>query len=118
MELGCYGSPLAKTPHIDQMASMGTLFERAYCQQAVCEPSRVSLLCGQRPDTTKVWSLFTRFAISNQKLLPFRSFLRIIVLILTGWEKFFTLVKAIKLTISRGPRLNIGVPYSLEKNWP
>ena len=60
-ELACYGSPLAKSPHIDRMASMGTLFERAYCQQAVCGPSRVSLLCGQRPDTTKVWRLSTRF---------------------------------------------------------
>ncbi|MEO0447214.1 MAG: hypothetical protein AAF191_14165, partial [Verrucomicrobiota bacterium] len=31
-ELGCYGSTLAKTPHIDRLASEGRLFERAYCQ--------------------------------------------------------------------------------------
>lgn len=60
-ELGCYGSKIVKTPNIDRMASQGTLFERAYCQQAVCSPSRVSLLTGQRPDTTKVWDLKTKF---------------------------------------------------------
>jgi arylsulfatase A-like enzyme len=60
-EMGCYGSSIVKTPRIDRLAEMGTLFERAYCQQAVCSPSRVSLLCGQRPDTTKVWDLHTKF---------------------------------------------------------
>lgn len=60
-ELGCYDSKLVKSPNIDKLASMGTLFERAYCQQAVCSPSRVSLLCGQRPDTTKCWDLKTKF---------------------------------------------------------
>jgi len=60
-ELGCYGSKIVKTPQIDRLAEMGTLFERAYCQQAVCSPSRVSLLCGQRPDTTKIWDLKTKF---------------------------------------------------------
>jgi len=60
-ELGCYGSQVAKSPNIDRLASMGTLFSRAYTQQSVCGPSRVSLLCGQRPGTTGVTSLFTKF---------------------------------------------------------
>lgn len=58
-ELGCYGHPLVKSPNIDSLARDGVLFERTYCQQAVCGPTRASLLTGRRPDTTKVWDLKT-----------------------------------------------------------
>lgn len=60
-DLGCYGSTEARTPALDALARRGVLFERAYCQQAVCNPSRASVLTGRRPDTLKVWDLRTHF---------------------------------------------------------
>lgn len=62
-ELGCYGVPLVKSPHIDALARTGTVFNRAYCQQAVCNPSRTSLLTGRRPDTTNIYDLQTHFRL-------------------------------------------------------
>ena len=55
-ELGCYGKSYIKSPHIDQLAQRGMVFNRAYCQAAICRASRVSLLTGLRPDSTEVWS--------------------------------------------------------------
>jgi iduronate 2-sulfatase len=60
-QLGCYGVTDIRTPNIDKLASDGLLFNRAYCQQAVCSPSRTSLLTGRRPDTTKVYDLVKHF---------------------------------------------------------
>ncbi|HCN30145.1 MAG TPA: hypothetical protein DIT64_15680 [Verrucomicrobiales bacterium] len=54
-EIGCYGAEHMKTPHLDQLAASGMLFERAYCQVAVCNPSRNSVLSGTRPDTTGIF---------------------------------------------------------------
>ncbi len=58
-ELGCYGVKEIQSPQIDRLAASGVLFQRAYCQQAVCNPSRASLITGLRPDQTKIWDLVT-----------------------------------------------------------
>jgi arylsulfatase A-like enzyme len=59
-DVGFHGSDI-RTPNIDALASSGLTFTRAYCQQAVCSPSRTSLLTGLRPDTTRVYDLDTHF---------------------------------------------------------
>ncbi len=59
--IGCYGDRLAKTPNIDRLAARGTVFERAYCMQAVCAPSRNALLTGLRPETLRIYDLGTNF---------------------------------------------------------
>lgn len=49
--LGCYGSDWAKTPHIDQLAAEGALFETCVCQAPVCMPSRSSQIFARYPQT-------------------------------------------------------------------
>ena len=61
--LGCYGDSLAKTPNIDRLAGTGRQFLAAYCQQAVCGPSRTSLLTGRLPDNNRVWHNRQRFRL-------------------------------------------------------
>lgn len=60
-ELGCYGNRRILTPNLDRLARRSLLFQRAYCQAAVCGASRASLLTGLRPDATKVWGNKTAF---------------------------------------------------------
>jgi iduronate 2-sulfatase len=60
-DLGCYGHPQVKTPHLDRLAKRGLVFNKAYCQQAVCNPSRASIMTGKRLDTLRIWDLPTHF---------------------------------------------------------
>ena len=56
-QLGAYGQSIMISPNIDDLAARSLVFERAYCQVAVCSPSRTSLLTGRRPDTNHVWKI-------------------------------------------------------------
>jgi arylsulfatase A-like enzyme len=60
-ELGCYGQKHIISPNMNALAQEGTLFEYAYCQEAVCAPSRNSLMTGLRPDAIKCYDLATHF---------------------------------------------------------
>ncbi|HTN73753.1 MAG TPA: sulfatase-like hydrolase/transferase [Pirellulaceae bacterium] len=70
--LGCYGDKTVKSPNLDRLAARGLLFERAYCNQAVCAPSRNSLLTGVRPSTLGIYDLGTNFrwAVPDAITLP------------------------------------------------
>jgi iduronate 2-sulfatase len=64
-ELGCYGSPMVKSPSIDRLAGEGMLFTRAYCQQAICMASRASLFTGLMPTKNRIYS-----NLSVNQLMP------------------------------------------------
>ncbi len=56
-------------PNLHRLAQRGLLFERAYCQQAVCNPSRSSMLTGKRPDSIQVWCNSVHFRDSNPDIM-------------------------------------------------
>jgi len=70
--LGCYGDPLAKTPHIDRLAARGVRFDHAYCSYPLCGPSRNSFLTGLYPNSTGILSnaQIFRQSIPQQPSMP------------------------------------------------
>jgi hypothetical protein len=67
--IGAYGNTLAKTPHMDKLASQSTVFTKAYAQYPVCGPSRMSLLTGLRPESNGVMNLKTKIREVNPEVL-------------------------------------------------
>ncbi|MDB4370283.1 sulfatase, partial [Akkermansiaceae bacterium] len=68
-ELGCYGSEAVLSPNLNQLASKGLRFDRAYCQEAICSPSRASLLSGLRPDQTGITHNYVQFRDLNPDVI-------------------------------------------------
>ena len=64
--LGCYGDATAKTPNIDRLAARGMRFDLAYCNQAVCAPSRFTLMLGSHSTSTGLYGLVSHL----RKLVP------------------------------------------------
>lgn len=70
--LGCYGDPAARTPCLDRFAAGSLRFDLAYCNQAVCAPSRFSLMLGSHSTSTGLYSLGSRLrdAVPDAVTLP------------------------------------------------
>lgn len=68
-ELGCYGSDFVKSPNIDKLASEGVKFNKAYAQQAICAPSRMSILTGLRPESFGIFDIFTRLEKTHPDIM-------------------------------------------------
>merc|ERR1712223_2230777 len=51
---GIFSQPKMHTPNLDALAARSMVFEKAYVQQSLCNPSRTSSLTGRRPDTTRI----------------------------------------------------------------
>ena len=67
--LSNYGDRIVHSPNFDRLAAMGVTFTNAHCQQAVCGPSRASLMTGLRPDQTRVWDLHTKIRDERPEVL-------------------------------------------------
>ena len=70
--MGCYGDKIAVTPHMDRLASQGMRFDLAYCNQAVCAPSRFTLMLGAHSTSTGLYGLGSqlREILPNAITLP------------------------------------------------
>ncbi len=87
--LGCYGDAHAISPNIDGLAESGMRFNRAYCQVAVCNPSRASLMTGLRPDTLGVWTLPIHFREAKPDAVTLPQWLRRFGYTAVGHGKIF-----------------------------
>ncbi len=115
-ELGCYGHPMIKSPNIDSLAKSGVLFERTYCQQAVCGPTRASLLTGRRPDTTKIYDLKTHIRSTMPDVVTLQQHFKNNGYFSEGIGKLFHVGLEDEASYSVPHRPGNGANYVLEEN--
>ncbi len=115
-ELGCYGHPMVKSPNIDALANTGILFERTYCQQAVCAPTRASLLTGKRPDTTKIYDLKTHIRTTLPDVITLQQHFKNNGYLSVGLGKLFHSGYEDEASYSIPHRYAKAEPYALEEN--
>lgn len=60
-EAAIFGQKDMITPNIDRLGRQGVVFNHAYCQQAICGPTRNSFLSGRRPQRTLSWNFIDHF---------------------------------------------------------
>lgn len=84
-----FGSKQMVTPNFDRLAAMGVSFHNAHVQQAVCGPSRASIMTGMYPDRTQVWDLHTDFRKSAPDLISMPEYLATQGYVTTGIGKIY-----------------------------
>ena len=67
--LSNYGDTTVVSPNFERLAERGMTFLNAHCQQAVCGPSRASIMTGLRPDQTRIWDLKTKIRDENPDVI-------------------------------------------------
>ncbi|VGO15135.1 Choline-sulfatase [Pontiella desulfatans] len=87
--LGCFGDEIIQTPNIDRLAERGTVFLNTACQQALCGPSRASIMTGLYPDQTGVWDLETKMRDVDPDVLTLPQYFRQQGYATTGLGKTF-----------------------------
>lgn len=55
-----YNNPELKTPNLDRLAKQGMIFDRAYCPNPTCTPTRASIITGTYPSQNGAWALGTK----------------------------------------------------------
>jgi hypothetical protein len=76
-EIAGFGESFMKTPNIDRLAKQGAAFSRAYCQQAICGPTRNSFLSGRRPQRTKSWNFIDSFREVGPSWVSFPEYFKV-----------------------------------------
>lgn len=69
-DLACYGSKVAQTPHLDQLAKEGTRFTQFYVSHAVCSPTRASALTGHFPSQHRIFGHLNNLEANAARGMP------------------------------------------------
>lgn len=69
-DLACYGSEVAQTPRIDQLAQQGTRFTQFYVSNCVCSPTRASAITGQFPSRHRIYGYLSFFEQNEKRQMP------------------------------------------------
>lgn len=69
-DLACYGSPIAQTPVLDQLAREGTRFTRFYVSHCVCSPTRCSAITGHFPARHGIYGHIADFEANDRRQMP------------------------------------------------
>jgi len=107
-ELGCYGSKTVLSPNIDKLSSSSTILLNNYCQQAICGPTRASVLTGMRPDKTKIWDLKAKLREESPDIVSLPQYFKANGYQTIGMGKIFDLSNVDK----EGDAISWSVPFT------